>query len=161
MRILLVEDDIQLGESLEAALKLEQYADLVNYITQVFARQVDAGLPVSEPWLRQNFEQDHVHPLIIDGSVTGNMSPALNIWLDDQLLAALESSPRFSRPEAEGFSYVHLEGSAMLDRIALRVDRASHTVGQLLTLARVDPETPLPETPWRLSESMRTSDSRH
>jgi signal transduction histidine kinase len=34
-------------------------------------------------------------------------------------------------------------GAVMLDRIAQRVDRASHTVSQLLTLARLDPEQPL------------------
>ncbi|MEH6590359.1 MAG: ATP-binding protein [Halioglobus sp.] len=38
-------------------------------------------------------------------------------------------------------------GRAMLDRIALRVDRASHTVEQLLTLARLDPEQALPYHP--------------
>jgi two-component system, OmpR family, sensor kinase len=37
-------------------------------------------------------------------------------------------------------------GQQMLQRIAQRVDRASHTVEQLLTLARVDPDSPLPMT---------------
>ena len=39
---------------------------------------------------------------------------------------------------------VNSENAHMLDRIAERVDRASHTVDQLLTLARVDPDAPLP-----------------
>ena len=52
------------------------------------------------------------------GSVEGN-SPFQVVWL----------------PEAER--------DAMLERIVLRVDRASHTVEQLLTMAKVDPDSPM------------------
>jgi signal transduction histidine kinase len=38
-------------------------------------------------------------------------------------------------------------GTAMLARIAQRVDRASHTVEQLMTLARLDPGLPAPRQP--------------
>ena len=40
----------------------------------------------------------------------------------------------------------------MLERITQRVDRASHTVTQLLTLARVDPEAPVSTTEVRLAQ---------
>ena len=41
---------------------------------------------------------------------------------------------------------------SMLQRITQRVDRAGHTVEQLLTLARVDPDAPVTRDPVRLDE---------
>ncbi len=50
-------------------LQLRQYSDLVNYITQVFARNVDEGLPVHEPWFREEFAEAR-EPMVIDAPCT-------------------------------------------------------------------------------------------
>lgn len=86
--------------------------------------------------------------------------------LMERLASALESEQRFTAnaahelrtPLAAIKTEVQLcqrqiadePGRAMLSRIARRVDRASHTVEQLLTLARVEPEAELPREPVRL-----------
>ena len=51
--------------------QLEQYADLVNYITAVFARQVDEGRPLSEPWLSGRFETAHLRAHCYRGAYRG------------------------------------------------------------------------------------------
>lgn len=103
--------------------QLEQYSDLVNYITQVFARQVDEGLPVYEPWFRAGFAEAHQEPMVIDATPEGRLSPALNIWMDEKLIAVLADSPRFDKPANEGFSFAQPEGDDGSDwRILTRYD---------------------------------------
>ncbi len=38
-----------------------------------------------------------------------SLSPALNIWMGDKLIAVLPDSPRFGRPVEEGFAFLALE----------------------------------------------------
>ena len=85
--------------------QLEQYADLVKYITAVFARQVDEGRPLSEPWLRGRFETAHLEPIVIEAPAGNKLDPAINIWLNDHLIAVMADSPRFDQPTAEGFTF--------------------------------------------------------
>ncbi|MEE4144121.1 MAG: histidine kinase dimerization/phospho-acceptor domain-containing protein, partial [Halieaceae bacterium] len=85
--------------------QLEQYADLLNYITAVFARQVDEGLPLSEPWLSGRFETAHLDPIVIKAPTGDKLNPALNIWLNGNLIAVMADSPRFDRPGVQGFSF--------------------------------------------------------
>lgn len=85
--------------------QLEQYADLVSYIAQVFERQLEAGVPVSEPWLTGTLEKGFEQPMIVDNAAASGVSPALNIWLDGRLLAVLRGSPRFDRPAEAGFHF--------------------------------------------------------
>jgi signal transduction histidine kinase len=54
-------------------------------------------------------------------------------------LAAIKTEVQLCQRRLRG-----TDSADMLQRIAARVDRASHTVEQLLTLARVDPDTPMP-----------------
>lgn len=85
--------------------QLEQYADLVNYITAVFARQVDEGRPLSEPWLSGRFETAHLEPIVIEAPTGDKLNPALNIWLNNNLIAVMADSPRFDQPSVEGFTF--------------------------------------------------------
>jgi signal transduction histidine kinase len=85
--------------------QLQQYADLVSYVTQVFARQVDEGVPVMEPWFNQAFEQAGSEPMVIHGPGLEGLAPALNVFLDNRLLALLEGSPRFEAPAEEGLYF--------------------------------------------------------
>jgi len=85
--------------------QLEQYSDLVQYMTAVFARRVDEGLPISEPWLRGKFETAHLQPLVIDAPRGDQLNPAINIWLDGHLIAVMADSPRFERPTVAGFTF--------------------------------------------------------
>jgi len=103
--------------------QLEQYSDLVNYITQVFARQLDQGLPVSEPSIQHEINHPELHPLIIEGPQGEQLSPALNIWLDGGLLAVLEHSPRFEKPEEEGFSFLEVGSDGRRWRVLSRFDQ--------------------------------------
>lgn len=103
--------------------QLEQYADLVKYITAVFARQVEAGQPLSEPWLSGKFETAHLQPIIIDAPRGEKLNPALNIWLDENLIAVMADSPRFARPRMEGFTFDGPMGSERTWRLLTRHDR--------------------------------------
>ncbi|MGL4565139.1 MAG: hypothetical protein ACRCVD_07585, partial [Halioglobus sp.] len=85
--------------------QLEQYADLVQYISAVFARQVDEGQPISEPWLSGEFETAHLQPIVIDAPVGEKLNPALNIWLGENLIAVMADSPRFDRPSGQGITF--------------------------------------------------------
>ncbi len=102
-------------------LQLEQYSELVNYITQVFARTVDEGLPVREPWFREEFAEAHQEPMVIEATMHESLSPALNIWMDDKLIAILPDSPRFGAPEQAGFSFLELSDGSQW-RILSRFD---------------------------------------
>ena len=97
----------------------------MNYITQIFVRQVDEGLPVYEPWFRHVPARPDLYPMVIDGTIENQLSPGLNIWLGDDLLAVLERSPRFPKPNAEGFSYVQEQGSGRRWRVLSKYDEVN------------------------------------
>ena len=84
--------------------QLEQYADLVGYITGVFARQIETDLPVYESWTGHDYNQAHLEPMVIEGPVSEGMTPAVNIWEGGNLIAVIAESPRFDKPGAQGFS---------------------------------------------------------
>jgi len=126
--------------------QLEQYADLVNYITQVFERQLDQGLPVGEPRLTEDFLRSNNQPIVIDNSSASGASPALNIWLDEQLLAVLEDSPRFERPDQTGFSFRFPHGEHSHWRLLTRRDHSSG----LWTVVGID----LDQARWSLLGSL-------
>ncbi|TXS93952.1 hypothetical protein FV139_10025 [Parahaliea maris] len=104
--------------------QLEQYAGLVSYISDVFERQLDAGLPLPEPWLDEHLRAQHSEPLVMDGAggVENEVAPALNVWLDGRLLAVFEDSPRFPMPEQPGFSFRRLGHDGSHWRLYSRLD---------------------------------------
>jgi len=102
--------------------QLEHYAGLVNYISTVFARQVDEGVPLSEPWLQGKFETAHIQPMVIAAPAGEKLNPALNIWLDRNLIAVMANSPRFEEPVQEGFSYGGVASGDNNWRILARYD---------------------------------------
>jgi two-component system, OmpR family, sensor kinase len=103
--------------------QLEHYSDLVHFITQVFSRQADAGLPLAEPWSIDELEQGLLQPLLIEGSIAREASPAVNIWLGDTLLAVLESSLRFDKPTTEGLSNRYMAQDGSNWRVLSRFDK--------------------------------------
>lgn len=103
-------------------LQLEQYADLVNYITRMFERQLDQGLPVGEPWLTNALTEGFTEPMVVDNSAASGVSPALNVWHDGRLLAVLRDSPRFAPPQREGYSFGELPGERSHWRLLTRKD---------------------------------------
>jgi signal transduction histidine kinase len=105
--------------------QLEQYSDLASYITQVFARQVDRGVPVAEPWFDHQFEEKGRSPMVIQGPGGGDLSPALNVFLGGKLLALLENSPEFPPPAREGFEFRELEQDGSNWRTLARHDQLS------------------------------------
>lgn len=102
--------------------QLEQYAGLVNYISTVFARQVDEGVPLSEPWLQGKFETAHLEPIVIAPPAGEQLSPAVNIWLDRNLIAVMANSPRFEEPLVEGFTFGGVASGDSNWRILARYD---------------------------------------
>jgi signal transduction histidine kinase len=88
--------------------QLEQYAELVNYITQIFARQVDEGPEVSERLFGSDFDHKLSEPMMIDSPGGDDQVLALNVFLDDRLIATLENSPRFDQPVEAGFAFRRL-----------------------------------------------------
>nr|WP_277602471.1 ATP-binding protein [Parahaliea mediterranea] len=106
-------------------------------------------------------------------SVPAELDPvvaALNDLLE-RLAAALESEQRFTANAAHELTtplaaiktevqlcqrlLTDAQARPMLERIAARVDRAHHTVEQLLTLARLDPASPLPDAPVAMARLLR------
>lgn len=102
--------------------QLEQYAGLVSYISAVFSRQVDEGVPLSEPWLHGKFETAHLQPIVIEAPAGEKPTPALNIWLDRNLIAVMANSPRFAEPREEGFAFGGLQKGDNNWRILARYD---------------------------------------
>ena len=103
--------------------QLEQYTGLVTYISRVFARQLDSGDPMTEPFLSRDTTAAHDHPLIIRADlIPDEDAPALNIFIDDELWAVLEASPRFDAPEREGFSFHRIEADDSRWRLLARYD---------------------------------------
>jgi signal transduction histidine kinase len=84
--------------------QLSQYSDLVWYMTQVFASQGDEQLRRIYPWLGAPGDENQ-YPMVIPGSPEGELGPALNVWHQDKLVAALENSPHFEAPSKEGFYF--------------------------------------------------------
>lgn len=105
--------------------QLDQYSDLVNYITQIFVRQVDEGLPVYEPWFRHSPTRPDLYPMVIDGPMEKKLSPGMNIWLGEDLMAVLEGSPRFPKPTAQGFSFRQEEVTGSRWRVLSTYDEAN------------------------------------
>ena len=114
-RVLLEQVDRQLG----------QYADLVNYITRVFERQLAQGQPLYEAWTGHDYDQAHLDPILIEGIVTEGLAPAINIWEKDSRIAVLAGSPLFERPVAEGLVYRELDESQGQWRVLSKRDEAS------------------------------------
>lgn len=90
--------------------QLEQYADLVSYITDVFAKQIEDDLPLYEKWTGHDYDQAHLEPMVIDGPVSEGLTPAVNIWEGENLIAVVENSPRFPRPLRAGISSRDMPG---------------------------------------------------
>ncbi|WP_116368044.1 histidine kinase dimerization/phospho-acceptor domain-containing protein [Parahaliea mediterranea] len=90
--------------------QLQQYAGLLGYISDVFERQLAAGLPLAEPKLDAHLRAEAAEPLVVDygAAASGTVAPALNVWLDGRLLAVFENSPRFDPPRQPGFSFREL-----------------------------------------------------
>ncbi len=84
--------------------QLTQYSDLVYYMTQIFAGAEEDQLSEAYPWLHEALQADNL-PMTIQGPQGEDLSPALNIWHRDTLIASLEASPRFNHPEREGFAF--------------------------------------------------------
>lgn len=105
--------------------QLTQYSDLVNYISQVFASQIDQGEPLPGPWLSGEFESTHLRPMIIDAPRGEQLNPALNIWLSDNLIAVMADSPRFAKPTEEGFDFLRVDQDNSSWRILSRYDEVT------------------------------------
>lgn len=105
--------------------QLAQYADLVNYITQVFERQLAQGEPLYEAWSGHDYDQAHLEPILIEGMVTEGLAPAINVWENKNRIALLAGSPLFEHPLAEGLEYRELDGGRYHWRVLNRHDRAT------------------------------------
>jgi len=94
-------------EALEEQIdeQLHQYVHMVTYISRVFARQIDEGLPLYESWKEHSLEELRRRPLVVEPPEGGVLTPAVNIWLNGKLLAEMAGSPHFGQPERDGFSY--------------------------------------------------------
>jgi len=86
--------------------QLREYAHVVTYITGVFSRQIDEGLPLYEAWREYDLDELKRRPLVVEGMEEPGPSPAVNVWLNNRLIGLIEGSPRFARPVREGFDYV-------------------------------------------------------
>jgi len=60
--------------------QLEQYADLVTYITRVFERQLAQGQPLYEAWSGHDYDQAHLEPIVIEALASQGLAPAINVW---------------------------------------------------------------------------------
>lgn len=105
--------------------QLEQYADLVAYITGVFARQIEEDLPIYESWTGHDYDQAHIEPIVIEGPISVDMTPAVNIWEGANLIAVVANSPRFDRPGAQGFVNLPAPGGEGQWRTLAREDEAN------------------------------------
>lgn len=94
-------------EALEEQIdgQLQQYSHMVIYISRVFARQIDEGLPLYETWKDNPLEELRQRPLVVERPEQDTLAPAINVWLSGRLIAIMEGSPQFVQPEREEFSY--------------------------------------------------------
>lgn len=127
MRVLLVEDDIQLGESLEAALRLEQYA--VDWLcsgepvraalgaTPYDLLVLDLGLPgiPGMQVLRQLRADKHVLPVLVltARNTLEDKVDGLDSGADDYLTKPFEMDEMFARIR----SLLRRQGDAKVSRI--------------------------------------------
>jgi signal transduction histidine kinase len=63
--------------------------------------------------------------MIIEAPAGEKMNPALNIWLEGNLIAVMADSPRFGPPSAEGYSFGEARESAGRWRLLTRHDEVS------------------------------------
>ena len=105
--------------------QLGQYTHLVTYISRIFARQIDEGLPLYDSWGENDLEQLLTRPMVIDGPGQTELTPAINIWLNNKLIAVLEGSPRFDQPGTEGFSYLETSDGSGRWRVLTQYDEVS------------------------------------
>ena len=85
--------------------QLQQHSHMVIYISRVFARQVDEGLPLYETWKDNPLEALRERPLVVGQSEVDGESLGVSIWLGGRLIATMAGSPQFELPRREGFSY--------------------------------------------------------
>ena len=105
--------------------QLEQYSHLVTYISRVFARQIDEGLPLYESWSENPLESLRQRPMVVEAPELGDLSPAVNIWLNEKLIAVMAGSPQFERPNTEGFDYIEAADGGGRWRVLTRYDAVS------------------------------------
>lgn len=115
------------GQALQQQVdtQLEQYSHLVTYISRIFARQIDEGLPLYDAWANNDLEQLRQQPMVVEGPDQGPLKPAVNIWLNQKLIAVMEDSPHFERPGSEGFSYVDADDGSGRWRVLTHYDEVS------------------------------------
>jgi signal transduction histidine kinase len=114
--------------------QLNQYSDVVWYMTQVFAHQDVRGLELSGLWEASATEGGL--PFLIQGTVEEDLAPALNVWHGEELVASLQDSPRFDRPQQEGFGFLRDPSGEGGWRVLVRYDQRS----ELWTLVGIDME---------------------
>jgi len=129
------------GRVLQAQIdrQLEQYADLVTYITGVFARQIENDLPLYESWTGHDYDRAHLAPIVIEPPVSEGLNPAVNVWEEGNLIAIVADSPLFPQPLEVGFADQTLAEGGGQWRTLSRFDSASGTlilVGIELAVAR-------------------------
>jgi signal transduction histidine kinase len=106
--------------------QLRQYSHLVTYISRVFARQIDEGLPLYETWSENPLEALRRRPMVVDAPGTGQgLTPVVNIWLNEKMIALMAGSPRFERPTEEGFSDIEEGEDGLRWRVLTRYDEVS------------------------------------
>jgi signal transduction histidine kinase len=105
--------------------QLGQYTHLVTYISRIFARQIDEGLPLYDSWGEHDLQQLRTSPMVVEGPEQMGLNPAVNIWLADKLIAVIEGSPHFERPTTEGFSYLETSDGSGRWRVLTQYDDVS------------------------------------
>jgi signal transduction histidine kinase len=128
-------------EALEEQIdgQLQQYSHMVIYISRVFARQIDEGLPLYESWKDNPLEELRQRPMVVERPEEDTLAPAVNIWLSGNLIAIMAGSPQFARPEREEFSYQTASDSGGRWRTLTHYDPVSElwiTVGVEVSPAR-------------------------
>jgi signal transduction histidine kinase len=117
-------------------LQLEQYLELVGYVTNIYNDELEGGGELSEPLRPEMFERggDRHLPIVVNTRPGDPLPTVMNIWMGDTLLAVLEGSPSFGRPGAEGFAYRDTGDPVRHWRILARYDERT----QLWLLVGVD-----------------------
>lgn len=105
--------------------QLEQYSHLVTYISRIFARQIDEGLPLYDSWGENSLEQLSLRPMVVAAPDHAYLTPAVNIWLNNKLITVMEHSPRFERPTSEGFSFIETTDGGGRWRVLTHYDEVS------------------------------------
>lgn len=105
--------------------QLQRYEHVVTYTGRVFARQIDEGLPLYEVWSDNPLEELRRSPLVVEGLDQPDLSVALNVWLEESLIAIVDGSPVFDKPRVEGFAYLETVPGGGRWRILTRYDEVS------------------------------------